>query len=115
MSSSRPAKSERLANAIRSIYQEVLRGADGTRTHDLLHGKQSLNRGFPGSMRDSGRTDSSGLPAITVGLGNEWVTDRAGARGVSTSATKVVEARSPQHDLFGDDQPERVAGQYQRK
>src|SRR5436309_3287730 len=57
--------------------------ADGTRTHDLLHGKQCLKRGFPLFMRDPGRSDTRGLPAITVDLGNEWVTEsrRPGADG----------------------------------
>jgi hypothetical protein len=49
--------------------------ADGTRTHDLLHGKQWLNRGSPLSMRDQCQSDTRGLPAITGDLGNEWVTE----------------------------------------
>jgi hypothetical protein len=48
--------------------------ADGTRTHDLLHGKQLLDRRFPLLVRDRCRRDTRRLPAITVGLGNEWVT-----------------------------------------
>src|SRR5438876_7750473 len=59
----------------------LFRAADGTRTHDLLHGKQWLNRGFPLSMRDPGRSDTSGLPAITVDLGNEWVADARRSAG----------------------------------
>jgi integrase len=47
--------------------------ADGTRTHDLLHGKQWLIRGFPLSMRIRGVGDSRGLPAISVDSGNELV------------------------------------------
>src|SRR3954471_20320665 len=47
--------------------------ADGTRTHDLLHGKQWLNGGFAPSMREPGQHDARGLPAITVGSGSEWV------------------------------------------
>jgi hypothetical protein len=54
-------------------FQGFSRAADGTRTHDLLHGKQWLNRGFPLSMRIRGVGDSRGLPAITVGSGNELV------------------------------------------
>jgi hypothetical protein len=53
--------------------QGFFEAADGTRTHDLLHGKQWLIRGFPVSMRIRGVGDSRGLPAITVDSGNELV------------------------------------------
>jgi hypothetical protein len=57
--------------------------ADGTRTHDLLHGKQWLNPRSPLVTRDRGVGDTHGLPPITVDLGNEWVTEsrRSGADG----------------------------------
>ena len=70
--------------------------ADGTRTHDLLHGKQLLNRGFPLSMRDPARSDTRGLPAITVDLGNEWVTDsRRSVRRPATGCGPAVAGSSP--------------------
>jgi hypothetical protein len=55
--------------------------AEGTRTLDLLHGKQLLNRGFPLSMRIRGVGDSRGLPAITVDSGNELVMAHVAVRG----------------------------------
>jgi hypothetical protein len=51
--------------------------AEGTRTLDLLHGKQWLDRVFPLSKRIRGVGDSRGLPAITVDSGNELVMVRS--------------------------------------
>jgi hypothetical protein len=62
-------------------FAGLLQAADGTRTHDLLHGKQWLNRGFPLYMRDQRRGDTRGLLAITVDLGNEWVIDSRRSAG----------------------------------
>jgi hypothetical protein len=54
--------------------------ADGTRTHDLLHGKQWLSRVVPLTKRIRGVGDSRGLPAIAVDSGNELVMVRADSR-----------------------------------
>src|SRR3954447_4851945 len=40
-------------------------------------------------MRDPGRSDTPGLPAITVDLGNEWVTDSGGGGLVVVQAFAV--------------------------
>jgi hypothetical protein len=50
--------------------------ADGTRTHDLLHGKQTRRHLVP-FIRGGGVADSCGLPVITRGSGNQLVTGAA--------------------------------------
>jgi hypothetical protein len=54
--------------------------ADGTRTHDLLHGKQWLSRVLPLSSRIRGVGDGRGLHAITGSSGNQLVTALKDAR-----------------------------------
>jgi hypothetical protein len=72
--------------------------ADGTRTHDLLHGKQWRNPRSPLATRDRGVGDARGLPAITPGLGNEWVAEsrRSAADGqrVQRSLNPAKHARA---------------------
>ena len=84
--------------AERPLVERVPReAADGTRTHDLLHGKQWLNRGSLLSMRGPRRGDTRRLPAITVDLGNQWVMEsrRSGAeRERVQRSVKCGEARA---------------------
>src|SRR5437867_2861354 len=65
--------------------------ADGTRTHDLLHGKQLLNRVFRLSRRDAGRSATCRLLAITVDLGNEWVTEVRTFRKPAAPSRRTVQ------------------------
>jgi hypothetical protein len=81
-----------------SLYAWLREAADGTRTHDLLHGKQWRNPRSPLVARDRGVGDTRGLPAITVGLGNEWVIEsrRSAADGqrVQRSLNAAKHARA---------------------
>jgi hypothetical protein len=74
-----------LIDSINGGFAGTSEAADGTRTHDLLHGKQSLNRVFPLSKRIRGVGDSRGLPAITVDSGNELVMARCALNERRTS------------------------------